>query len=67
MYMYANAQTYMNMQLVCSSKNIWADLTYEFGPICLINLGQVLCESSWFWGELSVFLLIYLLIKLTGT
>ena len=45
-------------------KNIWAELSYEFGPSCLINLGRVgmgrvLCGStwhgpSWFWAELSV-------------
>ena len=29
----------MNMPLVCTSKNIWAELSYEFGPSCLINLG----------------------------
>ena len=29
----------MSMQLVCTSKNIWAELSYEFGPSCLINLG----------------------------
>ena len=46
------------MQL-CTSKNIWAELSYEFGPSCLINLGRVgmgrvLCGPSWFWAELSV-------------
>ena len=45
-------------------KNIWAELSYEFGPSCLINLGRVgmgrvLCGPSWhgpswFWAELSV-------------
>ena len=40
-------------------KNIWAELSYEFGPNCLINLGRigmgrVLCGPSWFWAELSV-------------
>ena len=54
----------MNMPLVCTSKNIWAELSYEFGPSCLINLGRVgmglvLCGPSWhgpswFWAELSV-------------
>ena len=54
----------MNMPLVCTSKNIWAELSYEFGPSCLINLGRVgmgrvLCGLSWhgptwFWAELSV-------------
>ena len=33
--------SYMSMQLVCSSKNIWAELSYEFGASCLINLGRV--------------------------
>ena len=54
----------MSMQLVCTSKNMWAELSYEFGPSCLINLGRVgmgrvLCGPSWhgpswFWAELSV-------------
>ena len=54
----------MSMQLVCTSKNIWAELSYEFGPSCLINLGRVgkgrvFCGPSWhgpswFWAELSV-------------
>ena len=45
-------------------KNIWTELSYEFGPSCLINLGRVgmgrvLCGPSWhgpswFWAELSV-------------
>ena len=45
-------------------KNIWAELSYEFGPSCLINLGRVgmgrvLCGPSWHgpswvWAELSV-------------
>ena len=45
-------------------KNIWAELSYGFGPSCLINLGRVgrgrvLCGPSrhgpsWFWAELSV-------------
>ena len=44
--------SYMNLQLVCTSKNIWAELSYEFGPSCLINLGRVgvgrvLCGPSW--------------------
>ena len=57
MYTYANAQTYlaasyMNMQLICTSKNIWAELSYEFGPSCLIDsgrvgMGRVLCGPSW--------------------
>ena len=44
--------------------NIWAELSYEFGPSCLIKLGRVgmgrvLCGPSWhgpswFWAELSV-------------
>ena len=52
------------MHLVCTSKNIWAELSYEFGPSCPINLGRVgirrvLCGPSWhgpswFWSELSV-------------
>ena len=52
------------MQLVCTSKIIWAELSYEFGPSCLIKLGRVgmgrvLCGPSWhgpswFWAELSV-------------
>ena len=52
------------MQLVCTSKNICAELSYEFGPSCLINvgrvgMGRVLCGPSWhgpswFWAELSV-------------
>ena len=56
----------MSMQLVCTSKNMWAELSYEFGPSCLINLGRVgmgrvLCGPSWhgpswFWAELSVIL-----------
>ena len=60
----------MGMQLVCTSKNIWAELSYGFGPSCLINLGRVgkgrvLCGPSWhgpswFWAELSV-------IQLTNT
>ena len=53
-------------------KNIWAELSYEFGPSCLINLGRVgmgrvLCGPSWhgpswFWAELSVihFLMLWL-------
>ena len=49
----------MGIQLVCTSKNIWAELSYGFGPSCLINLGRVgkgrvLCGPSWFWAELSV-------------
>ena len=56
----------MGMQFVCTSKNtcIWAELSYGFGPSCLINLGRVgngrvLCGPSWhgpswFWPELSV-------------
>ena len=54
----------MNMPLVCTSKNIWAELSYEVGPSCLIKLGRVgmgrvLCGPSWhgpswFWAELSV-------------
>ena len=61
--MYANAQTFL-LHLVCTSKNIWAELSYGFGPSCLINLGRVgkgwvLCGPSWhgpswFWAELSV-------------
>ena len=45
-------------------KNIWAELSFEFWPSCLINLGRVgmgrvLCGPSWhgpswFWAELSV-------------
>ena len=40
-------------------KNIWDELSYEFGPSCLKNLGRVLCGPtghgpSWFWAELSV-------------
>ena len=56
----------MNMPLVCTSKNIWAELSYEVGPSCLIKLGRVgmgrvLCGPSWhgpswFWAELSVIL-----------
>ena len=51
----------LGMQLVCTSKNIWAELSYEFGPSCLINLGRVLCGPTWhgpnwFWAELSVIL-----------
>ena len=52
------------MQLVFTSKIIWAELSYEFGPSCLIKLGRVgmgrvLCGPSWhgpswFWAELSV-------------
>ena len=48
---------------MCTSKNIWAELSYEFGPSCLINLGRVGMGrvlsgpswhgSSWFWSELS--------------
>ena len=54
----------MGMQLVCTSKNIWTELSYGFGPSCLINLGRVgkgrvLCGPSWhgpswLWAELSV-------------
>ena len=30
------AASYMNMQLVCTSKNIWTELSYEFGPsVCV--------------------------------
>ena len=57
----------LGMQLVCTSKNIWAELFNEFGPSCLINLGRVgmgrvLCGPtwhgpSWFWAELSVILM----------
>ena len=60
----------MNMPLVCTSKDIWAELSYEFGPSCLINLGRVgmgrvLCGPSWhgpswFWAELSVIHIIYI-------
>ena len=45
-------------------ENIWAELSYELGPSCLINLGRVgmgrvLCgpswhEPSWLWSKLSV-------------
>ena len=59
----------MNMPLVCTSKNIWAELSYEVGPSCLIKLGRVgmgrvLCGPSWhgpswFWAELSVIHLVY--------
>ena len=33
-------------------KNIWAELSYEFGPSCLINMGRVgmgrvFCGPSW--------------------
>ena len=48
---------------------MWAELSYEFGPSCLINLGRVgmgrvLCGPSWhgpswFWAELSVILVKY--------
>ena len=47
-------------------KNIWAELSYEFGPSCLINMGrvgmgQVLCGPSWhvpslFWAEFVILL-----------
>ena len=63
----------MSMQLVCTSKNIWAELSYEFRPSCLINLGRVGMGRvlygpswhgpSWFWSELSVILLILVIIK----
>ena len=53
-----------NMKLVCTSKNVWAELSYKIGPSCLINLGRVgmgrvFCgpswhAPSWFWAELSV-------------
>ena len=56
--------SYMIMELVRTSKNMWAELSYEFGPSCLINLGRVgmgrvLCGPSWHgpswvWAELSV-------------
>ena len=56
----------MSMHLVCTSKNIWAELSYEFWPSCLINLGRVGMGRvlrgpswhgpSWFWAELSVIL-----------
>ena len=49
--------------------HIWAELSYEFGRSCLINLGRVvmgrvLCGPSWhgpswFGAELSVILLDY--------
>ena len=49
----------MNMQLICTPK-IYGPLSYEVGPSCLINLGQVgkgrvLCWASWhgpswFWA-----------------
>ena len=37
-------------------KTIWAELSYEFGPSCLINMGQVgmgrvFCGPSWFLGR----------------
>ena len=54
----------MSMLVVCTSKNIWTELSYEFGPSCLINLGRVvlgrvLCGPSWhglswFRAELSI-------------
>ena len=47
-------------------QKMWAELSNEFGPSCLINLGRavmgrVLCEPSWhgpswFWAEFSVIL-----------
>ena len=48
----------MNLPLVCTSKNIWAELSYEFGPSCLINfgrvgMGRVLCGPSFMWAELA--------------
>ena len=76
LYMYANAQAIwlsMSMQLVCISKNIWAELSNEFGRSCLINFGRVgmgrdLCGPSWHgpnWSraELSV---IHLTLVLEG-
>ena len=60
----ANAQTFwLHHARACNSyvlqKNIWAELSYDIGPSCLINLGRVgmgrvLCGPSWFWSELSV-------------
>ena len=41
----------MSMQLTCTSKNIWAELSYEFGPSCLINLGRW-HGPSFMWAEL---------------
>ena len=66
----------MNMPLVCTSKNIWAELSYEVGPSCLIKfgrvgMGRVLCGPSWhgpswFWAELSVILFTQQTAKQTG-
>ena len=44
--MHANAQTFLlHHTWACNSyvlqKNIWAELSYGFGPSCLINLGRV--------------------------
>ena len=46
MHMYANAQAFwLHPTWTCNSyvlqKNIWAELSYEFGPSCLIDLGRV--------------------------
>ena len=43
--------SYMSMQFVCTSKNIWAKLSYEFGPSCLINLGRI--GMGRVWAELA--------------
>ena len=58
MYMYALVAPNMSMQVL---QKMWAELSYEFGPSCPINLGRVLCGPSWhglsrFWAELSVIL-----------
>ena len=65
MYMYANARTDISgciiheHVLVCTSKSIWAELSYEFGPSCFITLGgvgmsRVLFGPSWHWPSLGL-------------
>ena len=56
---------YKKYQVVCTSKNIRAELSYEFGPGRLLNLGRVVLVEfyvgpvglSWLRAELSVILL----------
>ena len=68
LHMYAYAQTFwLHHTCACNSyllQNIWAELSCEFGPSCLINLGRVGMGRvlsgpswqgpSWFWAELPV-------------
>ena len=62
-------ESYMSMQVVSTSKHIWAklssefwaELTYKLGPSCLgqsfmwagLVLGHVVCNWCWTWRELA--------------